>query len=74
VGRELTRPYGLFTRGNNPVSDLQEVGWAPEPVSSVQKISSSQEILSSERPASPYTNWAIPAHDFKNLLHNRMYV
>jgi hypothetical protein len=59
-GGGLTPRPGLFTAGNVPVLNVQEVRWAPRPVSTGAVIVAATGIRSSDRPASSCTVYAVP--------------
>ena len=60
VGGQRHAP-AAFTPGKDPVPLVQEAGWAPGPVWIVAENLAPTGIRSPDRPASRYTDWAIPA-------------
>ena len=60
-GWSTPRP-GRFTPGKDPVPIVYEAGWAPGPVSTGAENLAPTGIRSPDRPASRYTDCAIPAN------------
>ena len=55
-------PQPLYLQERDPVPIVQEVGWASGPVWTGAENFAPTGILSPDRPARSYTDYAIPAH------------
>ena len=69
VGGQRHAP-AAFTPGKNPLSIVQEAGWAPGPVWIGAENLASTGIRSSDRPARRQSLYRLryPAHTFENII------